>query len=227
VDVAGNGYYSDGSASGVQPPAGEFSTNIGTLNSTTADNGWMVFDCDYFNTPIADGVRKHRRMDHFTISRLFSFRFRDITWEQYFRYCCYPYAPIYLQVSNDGGANWTTFDAHGTFIESANTASANALTTSVDISCVAANSADVQIRFSYLQAPETGDAYSHYYWGIDDVTISENPVDNDLAAVQLTNGDVFGIWEYRVTPIEQAISEADGGLLAGLLYRNSGNVEPR
>ena len=147
-----------------------------------------------------------------------------ITWEQYFRYCCYPYAPLYLQASNDGGANWTTFDAHGTFIESVNTASANALTTSVDISCVAANSADVQILFSYLQAPETGDAYSHYYWGIDDVTISENLVYNDLAAVQLTNGDVFGIWEYRVTPIEQAISEADGGLLAGLLYRNSGNV---
>ena len=55
VDVAGNGYYADGSASGVQPPAGEFSTNIASLNSTTADNGWMVFDCDYFNTPIAEG----------------------------------------------------------------------------------------------------------------------------------------------------------------------------
>ena len=67
-----------------------------------------------------------------------------------------------------------------TFIESANTASANALTTSVDISCVAAYAEDVQVRFSYLQAPETGDAYSHYYWGIDDVTISENPVNNDL-----------------------------------------------
>ena len=83
----------------------------------------------------------------------------------------------------------------------------------------------MQIRFSYLQAPETGDAYSHYYWGIDDVTISENPIENDLTAVQLTNGDVFGIWEYRVTPIEQAITEADGGLVGRrLLYRNAGNA---
>jgi hypothetical protein len=148
-----------------------------------------------------------------------------ITWEQYFRYCCYPYAPIYLQVSNDGGATWTTFDAHGSFIESANTASANVLTTSVDISCAAAYSAEVQVRFSYLQAPETGDAYSHYYWGIDDVTISENPVANDLAVVQVTNGDVYNVFEYRVTPLEQAIPEADGGLLAGVLYRNNGNAD--
>ena len=43
VDLAGNGFYVDGTASGVQPPAGEFSTNIGPLNSTTAANGWMIF----------------------------------------------------------------------------------------------------------------------------------------------------------------------------------------
>lgn len=225
VDEAGNGYYFDGSASGVQPPAGEFSTNIPSINSTTADNGWMVFDCDYFNTPISDG---YENTEGWITSPTLDFSAVGsvvITWEQYFRYCCYPYAPIYLQVSNDGGATWTTFDAHGSFIESANTASANVLTTSVDISCAAAYSAEVQVRFSYLQAPETGNAYSHYYWGIDDVTISENPVANDLATVQLTNGDVYNVFEYRVTPLEQAIPEADGGLLAGLLYRNNGNAD--
>ena len=56
------------------------------------------------------------------------------------------------------------------------------------------------------------------------MTISENPVSNDLATVQLTNGDVYNVFEYRVTPLEQAIPEADGGLLAGLLYRNVGNA---
>jgi len=225
VDEAGNGYYADGTASGVQPPAGEFSTNIASMNSTTADNGWMVFDCDYFNTPISEG---YENTEGWITSPTLDFSAVGsvvITWEQYFRYCCYPYGPIYLQVSNDGGATWTTFDAHGSFIESANTASANVLTTSVDISCAAAYSAEVQVRFSYLQAPETGDAYSHYYWGIDDVTISENPVANDLAVVQVTNGDVYNVFEYRVTPLEQAIPEADGGLLAGVLYRNNGNAD--
>ena len=59
VDVAGNGYYVDGSAC-VQPPAGEFSTNIGSINSTTADNGWMVFDCDYFNTSISEDTKTQK-----------------------------------------------------------------------------------------------------------------------------------------------------------------------
>lgn len=223
VDIAGNGYFADGSPSGVQPPAGEFSTNIASLNSTTGDNGWMIFDCDYFNSPIADG---YENTEGWITTPMLDFTDNGsvvVTWEQYFRYCCYPYAPIYLEVSNDAGVSWVTFDAHGSFIESANSASANALTTSVDISCVAANSAEVQIRWSYLQAPETGDAYSHYYWGIDDVTVSSNPVANDLSMVQLTNGDVYNVFEYRVTPLEQAIPEADGGLLAGVLYRNSGS----
>lgn len=224
VDVAGNGYYADGTTSGVQPPAGEYSTNIGSLNSTTADNGWMVFDNDYFNTPLSEGYENTEGWITTPTLDMTDNGSVVVTWEQYFRYCCYPYAPIYLEVSNDAGLTWTTFDAHGTFIESANSASANALTTSVDISCVAAYAAEVQIRWSYLQAPETGDAYSHYYWGIDDVTISENPVADDLTMVQVTNGDVYNVFEYRVTPLEQAIPEADGGLLAGVLYRNAGNA---
>ena len=38
-----------------------------------------------------------------------------------------PYAPIFLEVGStvDGVTSWTTFDAHGDFIESANEASAN------------------------------------------------------------------------------------------------------
>ena len=222
VDEAGDGYFADGTASGVQPPAGEFSTNIPTLNSTTAANGWMVFDCDYYNTPVSEGYENTEgwitspSLDFGNVGSV------SIAWDQYFRYCCYPYAPIYLQVSSDGGASWTTFDAHGIFIESANTASANPLPTVVDISCAAAYQSNVLIRFSYLQAPETGDGYSHYYWGIDDVTIYENIASNDLEAVLLTNGDIDNTFEYRVTPMEQVVSQADGGVLAGLRYKNNG-----
>ena len=42
VAAEGDGYYQDATASGVQPPAGEFSTNIGGLNSETSDNGWTT-----------------------------------------------------------------------------------------------------------------------------------------------------------------------------------------
>ena len=32
----------------------------------------------------------------------------------------------------------------------------------------------------------------------------------------------WNVWEYRVTPMEQKIAAADGGLIAGVLYRNNG-----
>jgi hypothetical protein len=222
VDPAGDGFYADGAASDVQPPAGEFSSSIGSLNSTTSGNGWMVFDCDYFNTPISEG---YENTEGYIESPAMDFSANTsvvVSWEQYFRYCCYPYAPVFLQVSNDGGASFTTFDAHGSFIESANVASANGFVASVDISCAAAGQSDVLIRFSYLQPDEVGDGYSHYYWGIDDVTITENPTENDLSVVQLATGDIWNLYEYRMIPMEQRIFAADGGLTAGVLYRNDG-----
>jgi hypothetical protein len=226
VQPGGQGLYADGSATGSTHPGGEFSTNIGLLESTTADNGWMIFDNDFFNTPIADG---YQDTDGSLTSPLLDFSNVAsvvVDWESYFRYCCYPYAPIYLDVGTivDGVTGWTTFDAHGNFIESANTASANPLPVSVDISCAAANQDSVQLRFSYRQAPETGTAYSHYYWGIDDVTVSTIDVLNDIEITQITNGDVTSVWEYRNTPIEQAISTEEGGLVAGVMYRNVGTA---
>ena len=216
------GFYQNGDATGVVHPAGEYSTNIGSLESATPDNGWMVFDCDYYNTPISEG---YQDTDGSLTSPMIDFSNDGsviLSWDQYFRYCCYPYAPIYVDVTNDGGSTWTTFDGHGSFIEAANTASANPLPTTLDISCVAAYSDSVQFRFSYMQAPEVGTAYSHYYWGIDDVVVSSNENADDLAMVQLTNGDIWNVWEYRVTPMEQKIAAGDGGVLAGVLYRNNG-----
>lgn len=222
VDAAGDGYYQDATASGVQPPAGEFSTNIGALSSETADNGWMVFDPDYYNTPISSGVEDTEGYLNLPTLDMTDLESVVISWDQYLRYCCYPYIPIFVEVSVDGGGTWTSFEAGGTFIPSANTASANPLVTSLDISCAAAGESAVEIRFAYRQNPTVGNGYSHYYWGIDDIRIEANPVANSMELVQLTNGDVYLLFEYRVTPLEQAIPEADGGVLAGVLYRNNG-----
>ena len=225
VDAAGDGYFQDATASGVQPPAGEFSTNIGALNSMTADNGWMIFDCDYYNTPIATGVEDTEGYLNLPTMDMTDLTSVVISWDQYLRYCCYPYLPILVEVSTDGGSIWTSFEAGGTFIPSANSASANPLVTSLDISCAAAGQSAVDIRFAYLQSPFSGGGYSHYYWGIDDIAIEANPVTNSLELVQLTNGDVYNLFEYRVTPMEQRIPAADGGVLAGVLYRNAGYLD--
>ena len=224
VMPGGQGVYADGNATGTTHPGGEFSTNIGALASTTASDGWMIFDCDFYNTPVASG---YQDTEGALVSP--SLDFTDnasviVSWESYFRYCCFPYAPVYLEVgtTEDGVTSWTTFDAHGSFIESANTVSANPLPVSMDVSCVAANMDSVNLRFAYRQAPETGMAYSHYYWGIDDVLVTSNDVVNDIEITQVTNGDVFSVWEYRLTPLEQAISSANGGMVAGVMYRNVG-----
>ena len=222
VAPGNTGYYSNGDATGVSHPAGEFSTNIGALDSETPGNGWMVFDCDYFNTPIEEG---YQDTDGSLTSPIIDFTNDGsviLSWDQYFRYCCYPFAPVYVDVTNDGGVTWTTFDGHGSFIEAANTASANPLPTTLDISCVAAYNDSVQFRFTYTQASETGNGYSHYYWGIDDIVVTSNDNADDLAMVQLTNGDIWNVWEYRVTPMEQTIPASEGGVLAGVLYRNNG-----
>ena len=53
--------------------------------------------------------------------------------------------------------------------------------------------------------------------------VSSNNVANDVEITQVTNGDVFGVWEYRLTPFEQAIGAADG-LIAGVMYKNVGTA---
>ena len=47
---------------------------------------------------------------------------------------------------------------------------------------------------------------------------------NDLEIRQVVNGDVWNLWEYRLTPMEQKVLSADGGLLVGTFYRNSGSA---
>lgn len=228
VTPEGQGLYPGEVPTGSAHPGGNYSTNIGTLESTTAGDGWMIFDNDYWhggpinaNNPAFDteGSLTSPWMDFTNDGSVI------VSWESYFRYCCFPFAPIFLEVGStvDGVTSWTTFDAHGNFIESANSASANPLPVSLDVSCVAAYQDSVQLRFAYRQAPETGNGYSHYYWGIDDVTVTSNNVANDLEITQVTNGNVFTVWEYRMTPFEQAIDgAADGGLVAGVMYKNAG-----
>ncbi|MFN0032431.1 MAG: T9SS type A sorting domain-containing protein [Flavobacteriales bacterium] len=200
-------------------PAGQFSSNLAAMASPTAANGWVVFDCDLYNDDLANvetvsGTLTTPSLDMTSLSSVI------VDYYQYFRYCCFSASPLTLEVSVDGGTNWTVFPGHGTFIPSANTLSANPLNTTVDISCVAAGESNVRIRWGYNTA--IADGYSHYFWGIDDICIYENESDNDLEIVQVTNGDVFNLWEYRVTPMEQKVAAGDGGVFSQIIYRNKG-----
>ena len=116
--------------------------------------------------------------------------------EIYFRYCCYSPSPVHIGVSIDGGTTWSNFPAYnqGQFIEIAKAFSGTLMVTA-DISSAAANQSDVKIRFSYNDPAE--DSYGFYFIGVDDVAVYENPFANNLAVLQVMNGDVDNLWEIK------------------------------
>ena len=227
----GYGQYSDGSSTGAVHPAGEFSTAFGPLLSETQADGWMIFDADYFNTPVSNG---HVDLEGSLTSPFLDFSAESsmvVEWVSYFRYCCFQYAPLFLDVgvTEDGQTIWTEFDGHGDFIESGNTASANPYPVEVDISCAAAHKDSVQIRFAYRQPEETGNGYSHYYWGIDDVFVRRNVVEHDVVVSELIlansqDMNVFSGWEYSNVPLGLAEGSCDGGLDVTFTYENVGTT---
>lgn len=206
-------------------PNGQYTGGLPAMSNTgtTAANGWIILDADLYNTSTVSGgddVSAWLQSPAFDCSQLSSV---VVNYNQYFIYCCFSASPLTVEVSLDNGATWVAFAGHGDFSPAANALSANPLPTGVDISCVAAGQSNVMIRFGYNTAGETG--YSHYFWGIDDVVVAGNPVANDLEIRQVVNGDVWNLWEYRLTPMEQKTLSADGGLLVGTFYRNSGSAD--
>ena len=202
-------------------PGGEFS-NAATqaLASESAENGWVIFDCDLYNTPISAGVEDVTGFLYTPVMDMTDLGSVIVEWQAVFRYCCFSASPLTVEVTNDGGTSWTVFPGYGSSIQSANTLSANPLTSQLDISCVAAGQSEVQVRWAYNGSGAAG--YSHYFWGLDDIRIFENPAENNIEVTQVVNGDVFNLWEYRVTPMEQATTAEDGGLLVGTVFRNVG-----
>jgi hypothetical protein len=207
-------------------PAGAYSSNLAAMASPTASNGWVIFDCDLAqggvittNNPVENmsGWLTTPELDMTELENV------KVEFNQYFRYCCSQLTPLTVEVSVDGQLTWTVFGATGSLVTGANAISANPLLTTIDISCVAANQPSVYVRWGY-NSPATG-GYSHYFWGLDDICIFETAVENDLEVRQVTNGDIFNLFEYTVTPLEQAITAENGGLLAGVIYRNNGRQD--
>lgn len=207
-------------------PAGFYSNTLPAMASPTADNGWVIFDCDAAQGGAITPANPVVNMSGWLISPELDMSELEnvkVEFNQYFRYCCAQLSPLTVEVSIDQGNSWTVFNATGILITSANQLSANPLLTTIDISCVAANQPSVLVRFAYNSA--VGDAYSHYFWGLDDICIYETDAENDLEITQVTNGDIFADFEFTVTPLEQAPTAENGGLEAGVIWRNSGRQD--
>lgn len=201
----------------------ETGTNI-PLESTTASNGFMLFTPGEYNQPlfeeqgIWESVSGWIQSPEMDLSELNSVL---VDYQIYYRYCCYSPSPIKIGVSVDGGDNWTNFNAYGysQFIEIAKNFSGT-LPVTTDISSVAANQSSVIIRFSYNDPiwPEADPNFGFYFLGVDDVSVYENPYSNNLKILQVMNGDVDNLWEFKNFPLEQS---AD--LYLGAVYGNFGS----
>jgi len=191
-----------------------------TPNTTTSSNGYAFFDAFRFNQPTLPayesvlGTLTSPSVDMSANGSVV------LEYQHKFAYCCFSFSPLTVEVSNDGGFSWVVFPGEGAFIPDANVSSGN-LTTQIDISCAAAFQSDVKVRFAYNN--EFNPSFGFYSWCIDDVKLYETAAVNDLRISQVTNGDVFNLWEYRVTPIQQARTSGDGGLMVGVMYSNVGS----
>lgn len=206
-------------------PAGVYSDPGEALQSATAANGWVIFDADLFQGGEITATNPAEDVSGYLISPAINFTACPsviLEFQQAFRYCCADETPFIVEVSNDGGTTWITYDAAPGFTGGANDAAPNPFVTAVDISAAAAGQPLVIIRFGWQ--PDGNSTHSHYFWGIDDIRVFENPVQNDVRMTEITNGDIFADYEYRCIALEQAISPADGGLIVGAMYENLGTI---
>ena len=180
-------------------PAGGFATD--PLASTTASNGWMLFDSD-LNCNL-------QAQDVWLISPSFDCTNNDVvvvSFETYYRSFN---DRVSLQVSADGGSNWTEYILFPNIV--ANDVAGlldgfpNPITLNIPISDVAANQADVKIAFRFLSDGTTANGGNltacGYAWQVDDVIVRD--FDPTPFFDMRANINFFAIPPSIVTPASQ------------------------
>lgn len=189
--------------------SGRWSTNTPDFASTSASNGFMLFDADSVNTDYsANPIAMVANPVGFTgelISPSIDLTAQPsalLQFEQNFRWCCSATHLINVSVSSDGGGTWSTpYDVIPTAV-AANDDHENIMGTylmSVNISNTAAGN-NVLLKFTW---DGSGTTNSHYFWNIDDVSISTLPPDDVINEASYIVGDGNEGQEYGRTPLSQ------------------------
>jgi hypothetical protein len=195
--------------------AGCYSTGAGTPGFTSVADGFMIFHGDSANCPLPasptawDGSLVSPSIDLSSATSV------NLTFQHYFRYCCTSAGQFRVSVSNNG-TTWTDYDTKGSV--AVNASSANPVTTSINISAVAAGQSNVIIRFTW-----TG-GHSHYFWAIDDVTIETSP-DHELEFVSAKGGVQEPIWGEFVNYTRMPFCQAQDVIFAGKITNQGANAE--
>jgi len=121
-----------------------------------------------------------------------------------------------VEVSNDG-TNWTTFEVNANMATNTNTS--NPASVIVNITSVAANQANVYIRFHYVGAWD-------WFWAIDDIQIVE-PDNYDLAGRGIyagVEGNFGARLPYFMTPLAQIAPIKVAGIVENIGAMNQSDV---
>ncbi len=191
-----------------------------TLDSETADNGYMMIDVDRWNSTAVEGDETgnpttlanaaHASLTSPSFS-LEGVEFANLSFYQDWRMCCNDYN-LTAELSVDGGDTWVIYDLFDYFEAEGNQRiTGNA---ALDISDVLAGAAaldDCRVRFQW--DPGLLGSMSHYYLILDDISIVEIP-ENDLVIgrtwynewfeqvddVDLVDADYLGDLQYSDHP---------------------------
>ena len=185
-------------------PTGAFA--VDPLNSTTADNGWMIFDSDlncsgeqdvWLVSPQLDLSDKDMVVLQF---ETFYRRFNDLTW---------------VEVSTDS-ANWTSIPVfegleNNQYGDGSATGDTNPQIVTLDISDLAANQSSVWFAFHFVADSSTVQAGTDigcgYSWQIDDVRLLDM---DPTPSIDLRLGDFFYPPASFAQPVSQVATETMG-----------------
>ena len=179
-------------------PTGTFSNTMGAIASTTAANGFGLYDSDALSvsyTNVQDATLAFNNSIDCS-----SYPYVNIEFQSNYRKFA---DSIFVEVSNDN-VNWDRYEVHANL--TTNTSTANPEHVSMNISPTAGNQATVWFRFRF-------EGIWDYAWMVDDVAFAETP--NNLINI---DNETFGGWwvgyqssgdigiDYTFNPMHQVMS---------------------
>jgi len=183
---------------GTAAPSGFYSSGMGAITSTTAANGFAMYDSDALATSAANAQDATLAFNNSIDCSLY--QYVNLSFESYHRVF---HDSVFVEVSNDN-INWDRYQVHSDL--GVNDASNNPEVISVNISSTAGNQATVWFRFRY-------EGEWDYAWMLDDVSIAETP--NNAASI---SDAVQGGWWVNYVNVA-------GGALAGFDFTFNTNSQ--
>lgn len=179
-------------------PTGAYSNSMGAIASTTASNGFGLFDSDALSvsyTNVQDATLAFNNSIDCSMYQNVNIQFES----NYRKFN----DSIFVEVSNDN-LNWDRYEVHADY--ATNTSSANPEYVSLNISPTAGGQATVWFRFRF-------EGVWDYAWMVDDVAFAETP--DNLVTI---DAETFGGWwigyqtvgglgvDYTLNPMEQVVA---------------------